>query len=389
MRVWVEPSQRRVSPFLDPASELRIGDRTLAAWQAQAFRDAGLEVIDRFELPCLVVPDNLWTTGAALTAFIRAAEGRDAVLGLKTGVFHARVHRLQPCWREAFGGWIVPGVRLVLRNETPQIVWMDAEEQVISLPVPEAMRDRPEGDQIGLPKHPMMTIEHWAHLLWASQAAGALEARNATRWQGVWALLRAVMAARSINRWRVLGKLNRIGRGCDIHPTAVVEASTLGDGVVVGAFARVFGSQLGDGAVVMPGAQVEVSTLGAGATVAQQSVLRACVVYPDAFMSQSTLQACVVGQSTFMTQASYSLDFSFEGNVRVKLDGRLADSGTRFLGSAFGHRARVGAGIWLAPGREVPNDTTVVLDPGEIVCRPPIEGGRYVVRGGVVSPWAG
>ena len=102
----------------------------------------------------------------------------------------------------------------------------------MSLPVPVAMDDDPQ--PIALPRHPVMTLHHWAHIVWANQAAASSVVRRVPRWRGILRLLWAALRAMSLDKWRVLAKLNTVGRDCDIHPTAVVEAGvTLGLGTKV------------------------------------------------------------------------------------------------------------------------------------------------------------
>lgn len=383
-RVYVEPTGRRVMPFDDPVTEVLIGNRPLADWQADAFTEAGLEVSDTLEAPCLVVPDTLFTTGRALKRFVVGAQGRNAVLGLQASVFGAKTHWVQPGVEEVDGGWRFEAVRFVSGgDETPEVVWVSPEERLLSLPIPGPFRDDPTSDgpvDISLPRDPVMTVHHWVHLLWANQAAGSVRASRIPWWVTAVKVAWAVVRTMSTNRWRILRHLNTIGRRCDIHPTAIVEGSMLEDGVTVGPHARVLFSHVGAGATVLAGAQVEASTIGAGATVAQQTVLRLCVLYPGAFAGQTTMQACVLGRDVLTTQASYSIDLNFDRMIRVPLDGTLYETGTRFLGSAFGHGSRIGTGIWLAPGRAIPNGTELLRDPGAILFRvPDSPDGRWTV----------
>lgn len=367
MRVFVTQTGRRVAPFDDAPGDVLVGNRPLRDWQEEAFREAGLTRIDAPEAPCLCVPDTLYTTGPALRRFLDGAAGRNAHLVLRTSTFGRQCCHVQPGVTPVDDGWRFEHVRFVSGGPEPSIdVVVDPEEHVVALDVPRALRPNDDPPTISLPRHPVLTVHHWAHVLWANQACAASLARRTpwyvTAWRAVWAIVRA----RSFNRWAILGKMNRIGRGCDIHPTAVIEGSTLGDGVKVGAFARVLFSTLADGVEVMPGAHVEASTLGTGAAVAQGTHLRLCVLYPEAFAGQAVLQASVLGRRVMLTFASYSLDLNFEREIRVPLDGALWPTGTRFLGAAFGHRARIGADVWLASGRAVPNDA-VVLGPEDAV----------------------
>jgi NDP-sugar pyrophosphorylase family protein len=222
-----------------------------------------------------------------------------------------------------------------------------------------------------------MTLHHWVHLLWANQAASAMLARRLPTWRAALRIVWAIVRARSLNPWRVMAKLSTIGRRCDIHPTAVVEASTLGCGVTVGPYARVAFSHIGDGATILSGAEVEASTIGEGATVGQRCGLRLCVVYPEAMASQILMQACVIGRRTITVPGSYSIDLNFDRDIRVMLDGELRSTGTRFLGSAFGHDCRIGTGVWLASGRSIPSGSVVIRDPALVAHRVPERAGDH------------
>lgn len=386
--VVVQRTGRRIHPFDDPMDDVLVHGRPLVHWRRQAFADAGFTEVDHAEGPHLVVPDTLLTTGAVLDRLWAGAGPAGAVLALRDSAFGRQSTAVQPDVVAVDGGWRFDAVRVVgTEAGDPALVWIDPEEQVVDLdlPAPFRMDDRP--GEISLPRHPVITLHHWAHVLWANQAWAAAQARALPAWRGALSVASAVLRARSLNKWRILGKLNRIGRGCDIHPTATVEGSTLGDGVTVGAYARVIFSHLGDGATVMPGAHVEASTLCEGATAAQMTGLRACVLYPGAFHGQSMMQASVVGRDALTTLASYCIDLSLDGTLKVPLDDALHDLGTNFLGAAVGHRARLGTGVWLAPGRAIPNDTLWIRSPDDVARRVPSTtgAGPWVTRGGTLA----
>ncbi len=374
--VYVEPTGRRIAPFGDAPGEVPIANRPLAVWQAEMLADAGLVRVDAPVPPCLIVPDTLFATGEVLRRLVAGAGGRNAVLGLATSRFGEGTAHVQPGVHAVDGGWRFDAVRFVSGgDEAPVVVFVDPDEQLFTLKLPKVFGGDGE-TAIALPRHPVITLHHWVHILWANQAAGSLEVRRVPRWRGVLRVLWAVIRARSLNRWRVLGKLNTIGRGCDIHPTAIIEGSTLGDNVTVGPLARVLFSRVGDGANILHGAHVEASTIGPGASVAQLSGVRLCVLYADAFSGQTLVQASVLGRGVVTTQASYAIDLNFDRNIRVPLDGALHDAGTRFLGSAFGHGARIGTGVWLASGRAIPNGAFVMRDPRGVIAHVPESAGE-------------
>ena len=373
MNVFVQPTGRRIEPFGDTPGESPVMNRPLATWQAEAFVAAGLTRIDALTPPCLVVPDTLFTTGTALREFVDGAAGRDAVFVLNDSV-HGRVTTpVQPGVTRVDTGWRFDAVRWVSgRDEAPVEIVFDPDEQIVKFTLPPQFTGGRE-PEVSFPRHPFMTLHHWVHILWANQVAGSIELRATPKWRFVLTGLWAALRARSLNPWRVLGKANTIGRRCNIHPTAIVEGSTLGDDVNIGPFARVLFSRLGDGVTLMPGANVEASTLGDRAFVSQYTTLRFCVLYAEAVASQYLMQQCVLGRGAMTTGAAFSIDINFDGNIRVPLDGTLYDTGTNFLGSAFGHGARMGTGHWLASGRMIPNGVFVIRDPSEVIQRVPVD----------------
>ena len=386
-RVFVEATGRRIAPFGDAVERTLILNRPLQEWQANAFAEAGLARSETPEPPCLIVPDTLFASAGALRAFIDGAAGEDAVLVLKESEFGRWTTAVQPGVSQVGEGYVFDAIRFVSGSQRPpRRVVVDPEERVIDLGTTDPYTGG-ASSKIGLPRHPVMTLHHWVHILWANQVAGASEAWAAPRWKQGARVLGAIVRSHSLNRWRVLAKLSSRGRGCDVHPSALVEGSTLGDGVTVGPNARVLFSRVGDGATVMAGAQVELSVLGERSLVAQNTLVRLCVLYPEATVGLGAQQS-VFGRNAVTTGASV-LDMNFEQPVRVELDGQLHSSGQHFLGSAFGHRSRLGAGFFLAPGRAVPNDYLLIRSPERVLATLPpdlAEAGPLVADERVLRP---
>ncbi|MCO4746684.1 MAG: hypothetical protein KC912_17955 [Proteobacteria bacterium] len=387
MNVYIEPTERRIAPFGDAPADVPIANRPLSEWQAEMIADAGLTRIDALTAPCVVVPDTLFATGDVLRALVDGSAGKNATLVLASSRFGENTTHVQPGVVAVEAGWRFETVRVVSGGDEPSIdVVVDPDEDTFELPLPKQFGG---STTIALPKNPVMTLHHWVHILWANQAAGSSELRRVPRWLGILRVIWAVIRARSINKWKVLTKLNTIGKGCDIHPTAVVEGSTLGDNVTIGPYARVLFSRLGDNVTVMSGAEVEACTLGDGSAVAQRSGLRMCVLYPGAFASQVQFQFGVLGEDALTVPGTFSIDHNFDRNIRVPLDGKLWDLGTRFMGLAIGHRSKVATGLWFASGRSIPNDAFVIRDPSEVVHKIPevAPEGPLVLRDGELVPW--
>lgn len=387
-RVYVEPTGRLIAPFNDPIGETPIFNRPLGDWQTEAFEKAGLERLERLTPPCLVVPDTLFTTGAVLAGFVRGAAGRDAVLVLGKSTFGAQSTPIQPGVEEIPEGHRFTAVRYVSGQGAPPVdVVIDPKEREIQIPIPRGYNETGQMT-LGIPRHPVMTLHHWVHILWANQLGVWAEIESHPRVELLGSLVRGLLRVRSLNKWRLLGALNTIGSGADIHPTAVVEASSLGDNVTVGPHARVLFSKLGNGVSVMGGAQVEGAVLGAEATVSESSVLRLSVLYPEAVAAQALIQGSVLGRAAVTTKGSATIDLNFDGPVSVTLDGALVSTGSKFLGSAYGHRCRVGSGVILSSGRTIPNDYFLIRDPMRTLHQipPGLEGQALNASGFRVEP---
>lgn len=368
-RVFVEQTGRVIEPFRDAIGETPILNRPLMAWQAKAFADADLAVTTTLEPPSLVVPDTLFASGGALRAFVEGAAGLDAVLVLKRSEFATMTTPVQPLVSEVEEGFLFEAIRFVSgHGAEPRRVVVDPRERVIETRVPSQYVRQPELS-IGLPRDPVITLHHWVHILWANLLAGRYETQAAPMRKLAPRIAWAVARRRSLNKWNVLRGLSNRGTGCDVHPTAVIEGSTLGNDVTVGPYARVLLSHVGDGATIMAGAQVEFSVLGERSRATQQAVLRFSVLYPEAIASGLTQQS-VFGRQAMIT-GSNLIDLNLERAARVELDGELYSTGQQFLGSAIGHRVRIGAGVALASGRAIPNDYVIVLDPDQGVSTVP------------------
>jgi hypothetical protein len=77
----------------------------------------------------------------------------------------------------------------------------------------------------------------------------------------------------------------------------------------------------------MAGAMVEACTIGERAVISQQTVVRFCVLYPEAIASQYLMQQCVLGRGAVTTGGAFSMDLNFDGPIRVPLDGKPALDG--------------------------------------------------------------
>lgn len=267
-------------------------------------------------------------------------------------------------------------------------VTIDPLERTQLLPSPRAYADKDkEGIEVAASTRIAIYLEHRSHLQQASlEMLGAqfLRALDRPRW---------LMGLRFLwERFRPGARrlFSQIGRGCSIHPTAIIEGSSLGTNCDVGAYAIVRGSVLGDDVSIEDGAHVQMSSLGDMTRVARQTSVFASVLMEGAHSAQSVMQMSVLGRHSATTSASWFVDVRLNGTVRVEGGeaGALLDSGTRFLGCDMGHNSFLGAGVTVAAGRMLPSNARIVSDPqanlgtlGEVN---PLDGGGgiYAVRDG-------
>jgi carbonic anhydrase/acetyltransferase-like protein (isoleucine patch superfamily) len=228
------------------------------------------------------------------------------------------------------------------------------------------------------------TIAHWSHVLRANLSAlPAAFGENLVRqpWRVLWTWARSPLQAGG-------GRLAVVGKRCRIHPTARLEMCILGDDVEVGAYSVLRGCVLGDGARVEDHVTARGAVVGPGAHLGNYCLFNISVLGARSSISHIGAQATVVGDETFIATFASLLDLNLTGNIRVPWEGRLADTGTPFLGCAVGHRVRMGAGTWVAQGRAIPNDITLVAQPHGMLARIPtdVAPGVYAVEDGRLVP---
>ncbi len=233
-------------------------------------------------------------------------------------------------------------------------------------------------------------LEHWVHVLWLNQLAFGIRWMELARAHKAWMIWRVLSGA----PWTIpalMRSMVRRGKNVRVHPTAHVEASILGDGVVIGARASVRNCILGDGVEVADHATVISSTLGKGTYVTPRTFVVWSASYDDAVLSNYKLQVSLVGRGAALSTWAGLIDAKLQGTIDVVQDGRPASTERNFLGSCIGHGAFVGAKVLILPGRAVPNGAYIAMRPDELITDVPraLPAGVPLVRdGGTLVPAA-
>jgi len=395
LKAYVSPSGVSIEPFGDPVARAQVLGRDLGELVREELGRAGLTVV---ETPpdgedYLAVSDRTWITAPLLRTF------------LETSTAPSRLRVDDALWLKTTGDLQdlpEPGVYEVALIPAGQPPGYDGLQEVtVGMSIQEqATKSRHPAMAHAMPETIPWTdacvhqIDHWAHVLrvnwFASSAAICRDGRAFKRsnpLKKLWTALRVIARVRSLSKWKIGRALCRVGKGCSIHPTAIVELSEIGDGVEIGPYAIVRCSVLRDGAQVESHASVNGSVLGEGARLGARGTANLCVLYPGAFIGCGNgYQACLFGRDAWVAMSVTVFDMPLGDPVKVRRGDERVSSGLHFLGAAVGHRARVGGQVTLGWGAEVPNDATVV-GPTEHVLRGWGEGeGPRRVKDGVARP---
>ncbi|MEL6345286.1 MAG: hypothetical protein AAFV53_19425 [Myxococcota bacterium] len=365
MKAFCQPTGHPIAPFFDAMADVPILNRPLSDHQQQALSEAGFETVGvpPDDAPYLLYSDRTWFTAAALRRLREAGMGRmqadDPDWWTATGAVQQTpapgLYELALLEPGAPPSFQVPPV-------TVDLGLRDADPPAVHATMAHALRPLRVGDAM------VHQIDHWSHILRVNQLALAVRAEgarlrweNASWWQKGWFVLTLLWRARSIRKHDIFRALNETPRSADIHPSAVVELSVIGEGVEIGPNAVVRASILGDGVKVEDHASVNLSVLGEGARVGRYGMVNLCTLYRRAMVSSGGgFQASLFGEDSFLAWGATMLDLSFGRPVKVEVDGQRVDSGQHFLGGAIGHRARIGNGVRLNYGIAVPNDALIV-----------------------------
>lgn len=410
MRLYLVRKSAPLHPFARVVDECGLGGGTFASYRERTARRLGLVVEEAregqaLEGPALVVSDDVFVTRRALRGFRKASakEAAPTRLCLPPSRLLELFLPLQDVpvgadGRAAFEVAFVPaGARA-----TPEALFaLDAgrwrappfREIELEVPLPRHLLGIDDARfTFPLTSTVAMRVRHWVHVLRASHLMPQVELLERAEASPLRSLLRALLSLRlskAATRRALAAHFSYRGRDTYVHPTATVEASVLGDGVRIGAYAYVVGSVLGDGVVVEQRAHVEQSCLGPRTFVSKNSTVSACVAFGDTDVCVNGIQTCAIAERCGLTSWARPLDTIPGAHVHVKDGDTLRDAGALPCGVAFGAGVFVGAGVDIAPGRAIPAGLKLVSDPSRTLLKAPDEvapGTVAYVEDGVPKP---
>ncbi|MFC1605024.1 hypothetical protein ACFL5F_08365 [Planctomycetota bacterium] len=381
MRAYIVQSDKIIEPFGEHPRDCLIRNKTLKTLQNETLLGLGLEPLlvpnaEQVDDPddCLILDDSLYFTRDLLREFIvRSRRKRNCTTcALKSGLTTLRTViatqdvKVYPNHIE-YGLQYLPEEKS--RGEYHPVV-IEADQVHTSIPMPEQIC----GDEkylVPLTERFIIQVNHWINL-WAANISTLLE--EGARLQKMPKIKAVILAlkAHSLNQWKILGRLNKIGQGCDIHPTAYIEASTIGDNVTIGAGVIIRESVIGNGSFVDNGVIIEKSVIAEKNLILDGHIMYS-VLYPGISASTHRVITSLIGKGTLIGADVTLTNFRFDGkSVMVIKDGTIIDTGNQFIGCCLGHGVYLGAGCIIAPGRTIPGGVRITPEESRIirVCNP-------------------
>lgn len=367
MKAYILPG-KKIEPFNEYPGECLIVNRPVEKARKEIFQNLGVESIilisknQYIDDPeeHIILTDNLFFTQKLLQEFITDSQKRKrcTVCALKHGFVPIRtIIATQDVSDKSdyfeYNLRYLPKKLFRTNDYSPVII--NEPNQRIGIPVPKHIYSSGEYE-IPVTEKIIVQIDCWTNL-WSINIA-LLFARTAELFNSRLKLFLLAVKSFSFNKWRILHKFNRIGKS-DIHPTAYIEESIIGNNVIVGAGAVIRGSVIGNNVFVGNGVTIERSVVGKESTILSGHIMYS-VLYPGVFTITQLITASLIGRNVFLGSDVTLTDFRLDGqDIIVIKDGNKVDTGNIFIGCCLGHNVYLGAGCVVSPGRVIRNNSRI------------------------------
>jgi carbonic anhydrase/acetyltransferase-like protein (isoleucine patch superfamily) len=408
MQKVIIPDKRFISPFNEPARELRVLNKPLWFHQHDVLaphcgQEIELESLDAIpadlDKEMLVYRDNLFFDQHLIDEFINRArasgKARQVAFALDDQAIVKHALPLQEGIRQQGDSyvadlWYFP--RGVEKNPEPLVIDTQPYEMGYYR-IPTYLASEKGKVVFHVPFKPFLSIENWVHLFIANSPFGILSRgaradqkfnRLRNKFKIVWKAL--------LERKHVLSstELVHIGKNCSIDPTAVIQGPTvIGDNVTIEAGVVIAQSIIGNNVSIMQGGHVQWSVVGDGSWLSFRAAITSTVLMERCIVAQNAcLQLCVVGRNSFIGAGNTFTDFNLLPRpVMTYHRGEMVSTGRNVMGSCVGHNCRIGSGFVVYPGRIIESDTIlVVTDDHSVIGQnvPYSESHHHWLRGGEI-----
>ncbi|MFO7536971.1 MAG: multidrug transporter [Chloroflexota bacterium] len=389
MRRIILNDTKYISPFNEPARDLRVQNKPLWLWQRDLLAPYVLEereypnwrlaqTIEKEPIESLVHRDNLFFNEALIQEFItRAKAGKRPVRlafriddpALAAHVRPLTVSLVQKGELLLADMWYLPeGVAQSIVAE-PLVIDMEARERGF-YHIPPYMATE-YGDLVyQLPRKAFVLIENWVHLFVADILFGvfARGANTEDRATHDWRYKLKILYHSLLEQKHILSnsELVQVGKNVTIDPSAVIHGmTTIGDNVTIGPGAVVDNCIIGSNVNVSQGCQLMLSVISDGCFMPFRTSLFMTTVMENTMVAQnSCLQLCVIGRDSFIGAGTTFTDFNVLGGplrtVSQGQDSSLEETQQLVLGGCVGHHCRLSSGLIIYPARTVESDVVLL-----------------------------
>lgn len=377
-----------ISPFNEPARDLRIQNKPLWLWQRDLLADyhtneereyPSIKVAQQLEQDkseTIVHRDNIFFNHALIDEFInRSRQGRKPVrlaFWANDAAIATHVKPLTHSFVEQGNllladMWYLPeGLAQIKEAEALVIDTEPRERGYYHIPPYMATEF---GDLVyQLPRKVFVLIENWVHIFVAdilfgtfARGADVEDQINQEWWAKVKVLFRAVLEQKSV---LANSEVVKIGENVNIDPTAVIHGYTvIGDNVTIGAGTVIDNCIIGDNVTVSQGCQLLLSVVGDGCFLPFRAALFMTTLMENTSIAQNTcLQLCVVGRDSFIGAGNTFTDFNILGGPlrTYSNQGKLEDTNLLILGGCVGHHCRLSSGSIIYAARTIESDVVLL-----------------------------
>jgi acetyltransferase-like isoleucine patch superfamily enzyme len=375
------PAPNRISPFNEPARDLRIQNVPLWLWQRNMLAPyvtreielAAREPLPRLREAMIVHRNNLFFDQEYIKVFLARATrlGRACRAAFSADDPAFREHALPLSSSYTLAGnlhladlWYYPHGPVA--DVEPLVIDLGSKE-VGYYHVPTYMADQ-SGDLVyQVPVRSLIAIDSWVHVYVADIIFGVFGRglRYETRLNNDLGFKLRILGKALYEGRQLLecSELVKVGRNCVIDPSATIHGpTTIGDNVTINAGAVIENCIIGNNVNISQDVQLMLSVVGDGAFLPFRAALFMTTVMDNSMIAQNTcLQMCVVGRNTFIGAGNTFTDYNLIPMPILARDGRneLNQSNRPVMGGCVGNNCRIGSGMIIFPARMIESDVVL------------------------------
>jgi carbonic anhydrase/acetyltransferase-like protein (isoleucine patch superfamily) len=384
MRKVVVQEERFITPFNEPARDLRVLNKPLWLWQrdilapytTEEIQIPSLEWAPDDPVETLVYRDNLFFDEFLIREFVDRAQaaGRPRRIAFRHDDLAIATHAVPLAKGFVRQGdllladlWYYP--RGITETADPLVI--DTQPREIGYYHIPTYMSTERGELVyQVPRKAFASLEEWPHLYVITVAFGlfARGSRFELQTESDWRFKLRVLMHGLLEQKQVLSSSGAVtvGRNVFIDPSAtILGPTTIGDNTTIGAGAVIDNSIIGSNVNISQGCQVMLSVVSDGCFMPFRASLFMTSLMEYTIVAQNTcLQMAVIGRNSFIGAGSTFTDYNLLSKpLRIKLERNLQEVQMPVLGGCVGHNCRLGSGLIVFPARTIESDVVLFASP--------------------------